>query len=1020
MHRITRVAAVTPPVRRRLVRSARAAVVTTFALLTLAVPARAQVELLSTERADSITVAGDRVLWKTDCGGEFDPALSKLRSIPAAGGETQTLYAPGSCRADRVSGENVAVDALHAYWLSGDGHVEQLARSASLGTPTAIATTAGPVSSFCCPMGVTPTHVVWAEGARVYRVPKGGGTRTPYGTPVGPGQIRDLRVLADGSVAYVIGQSLQRIVNDGFGKTQLLAGGVTAYAADASRIYFAQTPPTGDRQIRSLRLSDRGDPRLHATVARSTDVRAMEVDGANLYWHETRNLTGGPIVRLQLAGGLPVAITPYTLLNSLRGNGEFLFWPGDEGIHRLRVGAPPTAPPGDVWITGLEVTQGIQTTDNRVPLIAGKPTVVRVYVRSRTDAGGPWRVSAHLTGSGSARALAPANAAMITAGPDGSDRRTLTDSFAFLLEPGQTSQGRHTFRAQLFSEPAGRPQSDTSNDAMSVTVDFGPRIDRTLHVLTYARRQNGAVVSPRPTAEQIDLHRRVFANMHPLSSVTFVPVPGGASQEFSGDADTAFVDAHNWMKDQMAALFPDGGHDGLVLGPDDSTAGWCCSADAGNYVLRAQNQRNGPGETIAHEMGHRMIGNYHSYADPNWPYATAPADANGNRQASIGRNVGLKLYPALQTLPGLDATGAITTWDMMSDPAPLWPSPTSYCRVLDAYRGRPSCDEGVRTAQSASVRTTAAAGFGGRLGSPAGRRRFLQVSGVIDAHGHARLAPFERVSRAANPPRVRHGRAYAVALLDARGRTLRTRRFRLQNERHTKTPPPIVFGAYLRWHAATKRIVLRRGAKVIASRRVSAHGPRVRLLTTLAGKRLAGRQRLRWIARDADADRLTFAVDYSRDGGHRWIPIAHGLRRRAVTIDFGELPGSQRARLRVTASDGVRTAQDAGRRDFRVSDSGPSVRITPPVPDGSVPVFRRGQPLLLEGQAYDWEDGPLTTEAALRWRSDRDGALGNGPWTSAALTTPGRHIITLEARDSDGHSGRAQIAVDVSPRPWAP
>jgi hypothetical protein len=58
-----------------------------------------------------------------------------------------------------------------------------------------------------------------------------------------------------------------------------------------------------------------------------------------------------------------------------------------------------TAMPGDIWITNIEATQVIQTfPSNGVPLIANKPTLVRVYVAGRDDSFGRWEdVSANLT-----------------------------------------------------------------------------------------------------------------------------------------------------------------------------------------------------------------------------------------------------------------------------------------------------------------------------------------------------------------------------------------------------------------------------------------------------------------------------------------------------------------------------------------------------------------------------------------------------------------------------------------------
>lgn len=992
-----------------------------------AAPALATPERLVSERADSFTVAGDTVFWKTDCGSDLDPLLSRLRSVAATGGAQHTHYDPGVCRGDRVSGANVAVDADFVYWLSGDRRVVRLPRAAASGTPASVSAAGSAVNSSCCPIGVSAADVIWAEGPTVFRAPKTGGQPTPYGAPVGPGDVRDLQVLDDGSVTYMVGARLQRILPDTFGTTQILAGDVRAYASDGTRIYFSEVPATGDGQISSLRLSDGADRRLHATFPRTVSVDALAVDAVNLLWHEARNITGGPIMRQPLAGGSAVAITEYlTMQPRLVSNGEYLFWADGEGIWRKVVRSSVAPLPGDVRVTGVEVTQAIQTDDNAIPLVGAKPTAVRVYVRSREDAGGVWRVGARLTGSDGSRPLVPANASTIIASPGGSDRRTLTDSFLFLLEPGQTTPGNHSFRVQLFPVPGDRPQSDTTNDSQTVTVSFGAPIHRTLHLITYDHVEGGRVVAARPTAAQIEAHRQMFTNMHPLSSVTFMPLPGVSTVSFTDVGETsAFVIAHNWMKEAMSELWPSGGHDGAVLGPEDSAAGWCCTNEAGNSVFRASNQLGAPGETMGHEYGHRMIGNYHSYGDLGWPYARAPRDENGSRQASIGRNVGLRIAPTPQTKPGLDTSGNIMTWDMMSDPSPLWPSPNTYCRMLDAYRGSAQCDDTVRQAQTASARRAQAASARAAAveqapsGVRGGARRYLRASGVVEPKGRVRLDPFTLVPDPENERTPRGGTRYSITLTGAQGRVLSLRRFRLAKAAHDhRTPAAVAFSAYVRWDPRAERVVLRRGQRVIGQRAVSRRAPRVRMLTKLGRKPLTGPRTVRWTGSDPDGDRLSYSLQLSRDGGKHWIPLTHGLRRRTTTVDFGAVPGATRARLRVTATDGVRVAS-ATSGLFGVARGAPRVQISPLAPAGKPATLRSGQPLVVTGQAFDSESGALTAAGALRWSSDRDGGLGSGPWIAARLKTAGLHRITLEARDADGRTARATAEVLVTADTWA-
>ncbi|MFL5319098.1 MAG: PKD domain-containing protein [Myxococcaceae bacterium] len=69
-------------------------------------------------------------------------------------------------------------------------------------------------------------------------------------------------------------------------------------------------------------------------------------------------------------------------------------------------------------------------------------------------------------------------------------------------------------------------------------------------------------------------------------------------------------------------------------------------------------------------------------------------------------------------------------------------------------------------------------------------------------------------------------------------------------------------------------------------------------------------------------------------------------------------------------------------------------------------------PYTFVGSGSDAEDGTLAG-ASLSWRSDLDGPLGTGGNLSTPLRS-GTHRITLEAKDSKGALGQAQISVTVS------
>lgn len=109
-----------------------------------------------------------------------------------------------------------------------------------------------------------------------------------------------------------------------------------------------------------------------------------------------------------------------------------------------------TIPKPDLVVTNIEVTQGMQNLNNDMPLIAGRSTIVRVYVDD-IKTGGAANVLGSLNveilsinylepnggGGGSVpyeKLLPPKNPGMrITVKPNGGDRKNLNDSFWFQL-----------------------------------------------------------------------------------------------------------------------------------------------------------------------------------------------------------------------------------------------------------------------------------------------------------------------------------------------------------------------------------------------------------------------------------------------------------------------------------------------------------------------------------------------------------------------------------------------------------
>src|SRR3954454_20190323 len=88
-------------------------------------------------------------------------------------------------------------------------------------------------------------------------------------------------------------------------------------------------------------------------------------------------------------------------------------------------------PPVDLSIESLEITQAVQTPSNSVPLVAGRPAIVRVYAKY-TGSIVPGKVTVSLAGTRAGKLLTP-----VTLGPqavsDAPSRAIYSSSFNITL-----------------------------------------------------------------------------------------------------------------------------------------------------------------------------------------------------------------------------------------------------------------------------------------------------------------------------------------------------------------------------------------------------------------------------------------------------------------------------------------------------------------------------------------------------------------------------------------------------------
>ncbi|MEZ4253310.1 MAG: Ig-like domain-containing protein, partial [Polyangiales bacterium] len=178
----------------------------------------------------------------------------------------------------------------------------------------------------------------------------------------------------------------------------------------------------------------------------------------------------------------------------------------------------------------------------------------------------------------------------------------------------------------------------------------------------------------------------------------------------------------------------------------------------------------------------------------------------------------------------------------------------------------------------------------------------------------------------------------------------------------------------------------------------SASAPSVTISEPLAGAVWDGeRATVRWAASDADGDELEYLVEYSHDDGATWIGVAM-VDESEVSLSVGALDGGSTSRVRVWASDGVRSGvAEVG--PFTVARRLPFAHLRMPV-DGAE--FRADEGVLVDGDAFDQEGNALET---IEWRLDGR-VIEATEMLDASALTPGEHVLTLRATDATGLAGQ--------------
>lgn len=738
------------------------------------------------------------------------------------------------------------------------------------------------------------------------------------------------------------------------------------------------------------------------------------------------SITGrhGILVRVNLTNAVPG--DPSQLLFSLTStNAPNIVLDSVEAITQLP----------EANIPGIEVNQVLQDWNNSVPLIAQKRTVVRVFIQAPNEDSELLTVRGVLRGFRNQIELPesplPSIQPSVDRAPSGLLLREFFETSMNFDLPLAWTHGTVELRFEPsdfrphFLEPA-EPGGKPADGIIAVKFEEMPELPLVVHPV--AEQLKSGEIS-EPTQEDLISAVRRLRVMLPIPKVhwgigfkatvltTAIPeVEDYWRVNAQIQSDGSYLDCNSLQGCPLhQAMIAYVGNPALV----GHRQGQGLAEDYDSHISTAgllpTLERN---TTVTHELAH-CLGRHHAVsalfgvfleagttslhgvcgesaeADTTSDYPYFRDNDSGKPKPFLGPldagdNSILYGFDA-ESDSVLDPTG---TFELMSYCEPLWPSKYTYEALIS------------------SIRTRFGAGPARPAPPPTELQPHLIIRGVVRFDSdRGELLPLQTTMAAAGRTMPGPG-PYALELLNGEGSVLMRQIFDVP--RGVETVQPGTFRFVTPVLNDLRHIRILRNGKILLDKTASPNAPMLRLIHPNGGESIQSDPlNIEWEASDPDLDSLTYRVEFSPDEGGTWRTLASDLTSTRISVPVTSLAEARAARVRVEATDGMRTTSVLSEGTFSVNGVPPLLAVISPAPDAQQ---LQGGRVQFEVATLNSKDSPIPEEN-LTWASDLEGVIGKGTRLDLAgsMLRPGAHTITVTGVNRAGQVAQAQTRIQV----WA-